>query len=476
MAARRLSTLDKLFLNLETRETMMHVAGLLPFSPPPGAPPSWLRDLIAEARDARDVEPPWNLKLGTPGLIRNPLQTWVEDERFDLDYHVRRSALPSPGDERELGVLVSRLHSNQIDFHRPPWELHLIENLEHGRFALYVKVHHALIDGITAMRILARSLTPDAHEHKAMFITLPPHQRAPHEEPPSADWSSLLAQARTEVGSFKNVGTALLELASAARGKSRHLTSPLQAPNSILNARVGRNRRFATQLYELERLKELARASGGTLNDVVIALCAGGLRRFLQELGQLPDKPLVAFLPVNLRPKNDPGGGNAVGAILASMGTDLEDPRARLESIIASTQRAKEQMQGMTQAAMLTYSALLMSPFGMQTAQALTGLGQHMPVNFNLCISNVPGPERPLYLRGARLEAVYPISIPTHGMALNITCESYAGKLCFGFVGDRDALPHLQKLAVHTGEALVELEKALAPPRKSKKKVSAASE
>ena len=279
----------------------------------------------------------------------------------------------------------------------------------------------------------------------------------------------MLRQVRSELGAFKAVGHALASLGSAARGKAPDLTPPLQAPPCILNARIGRNRRFATQKYQLDRLKELAKTAGGTLNDVVIALCAGGLRRFLQDLGQLPDKPLVAFLPVNIRPKDDPGGGNAVGAILASMATDLEDPRARLEAIIASTQRAKEQLQDMSQSAMLTYSALLMAPFGLQSLQAMAGVPPWLPVTFNVCISNVPGPEKPLYFRGARLDASYPVSIPTHGMALNITCQSYAGTLGLGFIGCRDTLPHLQKLAVYTGEALQELEKALESKPRTRK-------
>ncbi|MBS2028546.1 MAG: wax ester/triacylglycerol synthase family O-acyltransferase [Deltaproteobacteria bacterium] len=463
-----LSALDKLFLYLETRETMMHVAGLMPFTPPPDAPPDFLRELMAEVRESREVRPPWNLELATPRLLRNPLQAWVEDAHLDLDYHVRRSALPEPGDERELGVLVSRLHSNQVDFHRPPWELHLIENLEGGRFALYVKCHHSLVDGITSMRILARSLSTDPAERKSMFFTLPPPERTTADAP-AADFGSLLRQVRSELSAFKSVGLALASLGSAARGRAPDLTPPLKAPPCILNARIGRNRRFATQKYQLDRLKQLAKTAGGTLNDVVIALCAGGLRRFLQDLGQLPEKPLVAFLPVNIRPKDDPGGGNAVGAILASMATDLEDPRARLEAIIASTQRAKEQLQGMSQSAMLAYSALLMAPFGLQSLQALAGVPPWLPVTFNVCISNVPGPDKPLYFRGARLEASYPVSIPTHGMALNITCQSYAGTLGLGFIGCRDTLPHLQKLAVYTGEALQELEKALESKPTSRK-------
>ncbi|MEW5849071.1 MAG: wax ester/triacylglycerol synthase family O-acyltransferase [Myxococcota bacterium] len=471
MTRRKLGALDTLFLQLESRETMMHVAGLLPFTPPPDAPPDFLLKLGLELREARQVCSPWNLKLSSPELLQNPLQSWVEDPGLDVDYHVRRSALPTPGDERELGVLISRLHSHPVDFHRPPWEFHLIEGLEGGRFAMYVKVHHALVDGFTAVRMLARSLATDPGDlHKPLFFSIPQPPRVgrePDETP--ADFTTMLRTLRAEVGSFKNVGSALLDLGRSER-RGKHLTSPLQAPRCILNSRIGRNRRFATQQYELARLKELASLAGGTLNDIIVALCAGGLRRFLLELGALPEKPLIAFLPVNLRPKDDPGGGNAVGAILASMATDIEDPRRRLETIMASTQRAKEQLHGMSQVAMLAYSALLMAPFGLQTLQARTGLAKRLPMNFNVCISNVPGPQEPLYFRGARLDATYPVSIPTHGMALNITCQSYAGTLGFGFVGCRDSVPHLQKLAVHTGEALLELEKTLRPARRASKR------
>jgi WS/DGAT/MGAT family acyltransferase len=447
---------------------MMHVAGLMQLTPPPDAPPDFLPKLVAELRATPEVVAPWNLRLSSPRFLRNPLQSWVREPHPDLDYHLRRSALASPGDERELGVLVSRLHSNSIDFFRPPWELHVIEGLEGGRFAVYVKVHHSLVDGISSMRILARTLstTPDDRD-KPLFFAVPAPPRAPSEEDAGADFSTLLGSIRHELGSLGRIGNAVRGLADAARGRVPDLVSPLRAPRSILNARVGRNRRFATQQYDLERLKELSRAVGGTLNDVVIALCAGGLRRFLIELGELPEQPLVAFLPVNLRPKADAGGGNSVGAILATMATDRADPLERIEAIVASTRRAKEQLEGMTPTSMLAYSAFLMSPFGLQAAQAWMGVRGPLPVNFNVCISNVPGPTQPLYLRGAKLDAIYPVSIPTHGMALNITCQSYMGSLGLGFIGCRDALPHLQNLAVFTGDALTELEAAVAARRAS---------
>ena len=161
-----------MFLYLESRETMMHVAGLLQFTPPRDAPPDHLRKLVDEIRTLTpaQIQRPWNLKLRTPDLLVNPLQAWVEDKEFDLDYHVRRSALPSPGDERELGIIVSRLHGHQVDFHRPPWELHVIEGLEGGRFALYAKVHHSLVDGYSAMRILSSSLSRSSERDSAAAL------------------------------------------------------------------------------------------------------------------------------------------------------------------------------------------------------------------------------------------------------------------------------------------------------------------
>jgi diacylglycerol O-acyltransferase len=447
-----------MFLYMETRETMMHVSSLLPFSPPPDAPPDHLRRLMDEVRAAPVVHRPFNLKLRTPELLVNPLQAWVEDRNLDLEYHVRRSALPSPGDERELGILVSRLHSQEIDFHRPPWEVHLIEGLEGGRFAVYVKVHHALVDGYSAMRILASSFSHDPTDRtRPLFFSIEPPARVRSDgDDAGVHFPELMAAVRAQLGTSRSVVKALINMARSSRKKE--LVSPLHAPTSILNRRISRSRRFATQAFEATRMRAVARAANGTLNDVILAICAGALRKYLGELNALPDAPLIAMVPVNVRPKDDAGGGNAVGAILASLATDVADPSERLDAIIGSTKRAKEQLQGMSKAAIIQYSALLTSPFMLQLLPG--AMGRIRPV-FNLVISNVPGPDQPLYFRGARLEAAYPMSIPVHGLALNITCNSYAGMLDFGFIGCRDTLPHLQRLAVHAGEALAELERAV---------------
>ena len=359
-------------------------------------------------------------------------------------------------DERELGVLVSRLHSGQIDFHRPPWEFHIIEELSDGRFALYGKIHHSLVDGYTGMRMIASSLSDNADDRSVppLFSMAPPTRTPPPGGSSVPSFGALLKLARDQVGASKNVGRALLNVIGAVREGERRLLAPMQAPKTIFNGRISRNRRFATQQFNLDELKALGKKAGGTLNDVVLALCAGALRKHLSDLGELPDTPLIAMLPVNVRPKDDPGGGNAVGAILASLATDVADPVDRLETIVASTRGAKGQLEGMSKSAIIQYSALLMTPLGLQM---LTGTSGRTRPAFNVVISNVPGPKKPLYCAGARMDALFPLSIPFHGYALNITITGYAGTLNFGFTGCRDALPHLQRLAVFSADAYGEL-------------------
>ncbi|MCZ0729425.1 WS/DGAT/MGAT family O-acyltransferase [Mycolicibacterium iranicum] len=468
----RLGLQDLMFIYGETSSSKMHVAGLLPFTPPADAPSDYLRQMVDEAR-SQEVVPPWNRKLANPRLQFSPLHSWVTDKDFDFDYHVRRSALASPGDERELGVLVSRLHSNHLDLTRPPWELHVIEGLEGGRFALYMKIHHALVDGYSAMRMLGRSLSTDPKDRNTrMFFNVPSPSRARRSSGEGESSNPLTAALRAlggvtsavtgGVSSAVDLTAALVNTQLRRDGDNAHISGSASAPHSILNARISRNRRFATQQYEFDRLKKLSAAHGSTINDVALAIIGGGLRKFLSDFDKLPDRSLIAFLPVNVRPKGDEGGGNAVGAILAPMGTDIEDPVERLVAVTAATRAAKAQLQSMSPAAIIAYSAALLAPAGGQIAGALTGVQPPWPYTFNLCVSNVPGPREPLYFNGSRLEATYPVSIPIHGMALNITLQSYADTMNFGFVGCRDRLPHLQRLAVYTGDALEELETASA--------------
>jgi WS/DGAT/MGAT family acyltransferase len=458
---KNLSTLDRSFLAAESRDVMMHVGGLLELAPTTWASPDLARELREELAAEPKVESPWNLRLSHPELLKSPVQAWVPDTSFELDYHVRRSALASPGDERELGILVSRLHSAPMDLHRPPWEAHFIEGLKENRLAMYFKVHHSFLDGYTGMRMLARSLSTDPTDLRTpLFFTVPPEREratihGAKAEEPVPTLEALLGAARDQVGVAKDFGRAIVNVVRTRRAEDNGLLLSRKAPRSVLNQRITRSRRFATQQMSFDRLKRIANDSGGTINDVVLAICGTALRRFLLEQDALPERPLVAMVPVNVRPKDDPGGGNAVGAILATLATDVDDPMRALDTIIASTTPAKAQLQGMSKNAIIQYSALLLAPM---LLSFIPGAAGRVRPAFNVVISNVPGPDVPLYFRGWRLEESYPLSIPFHGYGLNITVQSYAGLLNFGFIGCRDTLPHLQRLAVYSGDAVAALE------------------
>lgn len=467
MTAKSLNPLDASWLLVESRETPMHVGGLITFQLPDDAPPNFLRDLMTVFRETREVAPPWNHRLRKPGL-RHPLPAWDEEPELDLEYHVRLSALPKPGGERELGQLIARLHSQPLDLNRPPWECELIEGLEGRRFAIYIKMHHSLIDGISGMKLLVRSLS----SNQAQSRNLPPFWavgvprsagKGEGKNPPPTAASvvnNLWGAVRGQASNALEVGKAFATMFTSRSNKQAALALPFDTPMSVLNGRIKGPRRFATQQFEIARLKQLAELSGSTLNDVVLAICGAALRRFLLELRELPEKPLTAGIPVSVRPKDDEGAGNAITFIIGTLGTDIADPRERLEAIRESTRRAKEHVRSLPRKAMMQYTIVLMAPY---MASLLTGLGGRTRPMFNVTISNVPGPDQPLYFRGARMEASFPVSLVSHGQALNITCQTYAGIIAFGFTGCRDTLPHMQRIATYTGEALAELEAAFAP-------------
>jgi len=463
----RLNPLDAAWVMTETRATPNHVGGLLQFRLPDGAPRDFLRQLMGEFRDHRHFAPPWNRRLKLAFNL-NPAPVWIEDDEIDLEYHVRHAALPWPGGERELGELVGRLQSTPLDLTRPPWECTIIEGLSDDRFALFVKMHHSLIDGISGMRMLQRAMSTD----RAKSLQLPPFWASgtpPTTRAERAGPAPTMANAMAAAGQALSAQVKSVPQLVAAFGKmlrrvgdrSEGMLLPFDAPRSVLNGRVREKRRFATQQFSLERLRTLAKAGGGTLNDVVLAVSGGALRRFLQERGNLPDKPLTAGIPVSVRPLDDEGTGNAISFIIASLGTDIADAKDRFEVIKSSVRHAKEHVQGLPRQAMTQYTVLLMAP---TILTLLTGIGGRTRPMFNVTISNVPGPDKPLYFRGAELLAIYPVSIVTHGQAVNITCQSYAGAMNFGFTGCHSSLPSLQRMAVYAADALQELEAALLPP------------
>ncbi len=460
--SRNLNPLDASWLMVESRDTPMHVGGLLRFAfdAPPRA--DFFRRLIADFRMPRRVAAPWNQRL-RPTTWMHPWPAWDSVDDIDVEHHVRHSALPAPAGERELGQFIARLHSQPLDLGRPPWECELIEGLADGReFAIYVKMHHALIDGVSGIKLLERSMAGDIDASRRLppFWTIGSERAGKAKRRPAPTAAEAIAglveAIRSQVGNLPDIARAFGAMLTGL-GSQERLAIPFEAPLSILNGRIHGQRRFATQRLALDRLRAVAAAGGGTLNDVVLALCGGALKRFLGELGELPAQPLTAGVPVSVRPKDDDGAGNAITFIIATLGTDIDDPAERLAAIAASTRRAKAHLLSLPRQAMTQYTIVLMAPYMLSL---VTGVGGRTRPMFNVTISNVPGPDRPLYFRGARLQAAYPVSLVTHGQALNITCQSYDGHLAFGFTGCRDTLPHMQRLATYTGEALDELERA----------------
>ncbi len=464
---KRLNPLDASWLSVESHDTPMHVGNLQIFSLPKNAPDDFLGQLLTRIKSERNYSAPWNLKLRNPKL-GGVLAAWKVDNNLDLDYHVRHSALPAPGGERELGVLISRLHSHQLDFKRPLWECHVIEGLENNRFALYTKMHHSLIDGVSGVRLLQRILSTDPNDlvMPAPWTVQPDRTRSaetPNEAAQSAEQVAVKALRGKGGSSVPQLIKALTRIMRGSPTNENGLTGPFSGPISVLNRRVTGQRRFATQQYDLSTLKGLAKHFSCSLNDIVLYLSSTALRRFMEESNTLPKKPLITGIPVNVRPKDDQGTGNAISFMIANLATDVADPLSRLETIKASTEKAKEHLQALPRDALMKYTVVLMAPYMLQL---ITGLGGRVKPVFNVTISNVPGPDQPLYFNGAKLEAMYPVSLIAHGGALNITCLSYAGTLNFGFTGCRDTLPHMQRLAVYTGEALQELVALAAPQSK----------
>ncbi len=459
---RQVAALDAVWLELESRDTPMHVGGLLEFTLPKDAPPDYLKQVFEGMRSVRTIPPPWNLRLVEPPLIgpRLPLMREVHD--VDLDYHVRHSALPHPGGQRELGILVSRLHSNQLDLHRPLWEAHLIEGLAGNRFAMYTKTHHSLIDGVSSMRLIMRALSTDPDRRDmAPFWGVGagsrPASAAQENGSSGGVLSGPLSVIREGAASMGGLSRAAFDLARAAVDSSP-LQAPYRAPESALGGALEGQRRFATQQYDLKRLREMAHKADCTLNEIVLYLCGSALRSYLAEHARVPQRPLTAGIPVNLREADDQSMGTVVGMIVAELGTNIADPTERLQAIKRSSAEAKRHLRTLPPAARTSYTLLINGPY---IAGLIFGLGSHAPIPFNLGISNVPGPPEPVYFNGSRLEALFPLSLLLQGNALNITCVSYAGTLNFGFTGARDTLPHLQHLAIFMGEAFDELDRIL---------------
>ena len=443
---RALGPIDQAFLWLERRQQPMHVGGLMLFKIPADADANFVQDIATQFKAVTPPVSPFNQRV--EGMF------WEEDEEFDLEHHFRHIALPEPGRIRELLTYVSQEHSALLDRAKPLWECHLIEGIEGNRFALYFKMHHAVIDGVAGMRIAQKSLSCDPNEKAVTPLWAVKRDKRPKEETTAlTNFADTINRLRHQASSVPKVAKELYQAIRASYEKDPDYVSVFQAPRSILNQRVSGSRRFAAQSYDLRRIKAISKKLGVTINDIVMAMCAGALRTYLLELNALPAKPLIAMVPMSLR-KDDSDAGNQISMILANLGTHLADPMARLDIIHRSVQNAKDRFSRMSESEIMAYSALVYSICGLNL---MTGIAPKLQA-FNVVISNVPGPKEPRYWNGAQLDGFYPVSIVLDGMALNMTLMSYVDKLEFGLIACRKALPSMQRLLTYLEDALDELE------------------
>ena len=461
---KRLSLLDALFLYMETPETPMHVASVTIFKPE--SPQDDLFDRFREHTAARlDLLPSYRRRLEpTPLGIDHP--AWVVEDKVDLDYHIRHATLPKPGGMEELRALIAQVHAVPLDRSRPLWEYHFIEGLEDGGFAVYVKVHHSTMDGIAGMATLGVTydFEPGA-EHESLPARIVPPDVEPSDfiELTSTAVGDFVRQGWRAVKSLPGVVRALTKVAPHFGRDARFLYSYVKdMPRTPFNTAISSHRVYATSSLPLHEVKAFAKSRGVTINDVVLALCAGALRRYLIEHSALPEKPLTAGVPVSLRPLGNAQLNNQVFFTLSRLPTDIAEPLPRLAAAQAAGQEAKNLFADMRDL-VTTDVSILGAPLlvtGLVRLWAGARASNYVGPLFNTVISNVPGPRQTMYCVGAPATHYFPVSIPYHGCALNITVQSYLDQLDFGLVACSETVPDAQRIADYIVEDFAAMRKA----------------
>jgi diacylglycerol O-acyltransferase / wax synthase len=485
---RQLTPLDAQFLAIETSRTYGHVGGLAVYDPST-APDGRLGipEISRLVADRLHLLPPfrWRLMQVPFGL---DLPYWTEDEDFDLDFHIRESAVPPPGDDQQLAQTVGRIFARPLDRSRPLWELYLIHGVEGGRVALLTKVHHAVVDGVSGNEILTVLLDPSPEGREIE----PPGEDSPAGRRPGdleMLGRGLAGLARQPVRALRSVPTALPNLTElpganafpgvptlsrALTGARRALGGPqdpgilevtgARPPRTCFNGPISAHRSFAFGSVSLDTVKAIKNAAGVKVNDVVVAVCAGAVREFLLERDELPDDPLVAMVPVSVRTEDEQGTfGNRVSTMIVPIPTHVADPVGRLERAHELLRSAKEHHAALPADLLTDASAFVPPAVAALAARTTVGiLGRTRPP-LNLVISNVPGPRSPLFIAGARLEAQYPVSAIVDGVGLNMTVMSYLDRVDFGIVADRDQLPDVWPLLRASQREVDHLAAELAP-------------
>lgn len=462
-----LSGLDATFLYLETPETPMHVGSFHLYELPAGFRGSFHQAVKKHIGSRLHLAPVFSRRLAFMPLdLGHPL--WVEADRVDLDFHIRK--VPN----RRLSVkqaerMAARLHGQLIDREHPLWEFHIFDDIApprgmktEGRLVgFYSKIHHAALDG-KGGTVLANAILDVSETPRQVPPADPARKRRTAADLKIGDmigaaFSNSLAQyaklARSLPAAAASIGGTVAKRAAGAAGAGKGRMPVQLAPRTIFNVGITQQRSFATATMPLAACKAMGKAAGGSFNDVVLWICATAVRNYLGEHGGVPRKPLVAAMPVSLREESNRELNNQASMSLVQLGTHLADPYKRMGAIMQSTGKVKQALSGLKSVLPTDYPSLL-APWLVGGAGRLAlktygraGVAERLPALANLAISNVPGPQVPLYLAGARMVTFHPLSIIMHGLALNITIQTYAGRVDFGLVGDRQALPDLQQLA-----------------------------
>ena len=461
----RLTGLDAGFLYMETSSMHMHVASTGVFDPstvPGGYDFEKVKDLV---RSRLHLLPPFRRRLVTiPFELHHPL--WIEDPDFDLDYHVRRAALPAPGGPEELAEFAADVMSRPLDRNRPLWEMYVVEGLEDGNIACVTKTHHAAIDGVSGAELTVNllDLTPEPTE-----VPPPEEPWRPDREPSDFEkvgWAmgSLVRQPVRMVKTARRTGEMMLNL--RRRNREPSVTpppAPFSAPRTSLNVAITPHRKFAFKSLAIDDVKAVKNAFGTTVNDVVLALCAGALRRYFNSIDERPDGPLVAMVPVSVRSEDEKGAlGNRVTAMLCTLATDIDDPGERLQTISAMTRSAKDQDKAIGAESLTDWVEFMAPALAARAARLYSNMkiADRIRPPFNLVVSNVPGPPFPLYSAGARMVDMYPMGPIADGAGLNITVMSYMDRMDFGLTACREVVDDLWGIASGIEAALDELTKA----------------
>ncbi len=475
----RLSGLDASFLYLETPAQLMHVCAVMVLDKSTMPTPYTFADLMAHIDDSvRDV-PAFTRKIrGVPMGLDHPV--WVRDQQFDIERHVHRLAVPSPGSYRELMDLCAHLAALPLDRSRPLWEMWVIEgyrpdgpdgpdgsdgSASDEKVVVFSKMHHATVDGVSGSNLISHlcALEPDAAPLAS--DEKPSRPRDPGR--PELLARAVGGTATKPVTLFKVIGPSA-ELITKSIGRAREgtaMAAPFSAPRTSFNGTITAHRTIALADMDLDDIREIKKATGSTVNDVVLTICGGALRSYLDERGELPESSLMASVPVSVRETSKRSqGANKVSAFFTKLGTDIEDPLERLEMLAERNRNAKDHHNAISADALQDWAEFAAPrTFGLAVrTYANLRLAEKHPVVHNLVISNVPGPPMPLYFMGARIEALYPLGPVFHGAGLNITVMSNAGMVHVGAIACRESVPDGDALVQHFPGELERLRKAVA--------------